>query len=439
MNLALLNPIERFSGRVCVVQATKKEEESCSFLDAIGRRSCGPLSRLTKNREVGKSKLRLKRIETAGRYATVRFDTLLWRDMHFNSRSSLSCLSSACMSLGMLLKAKFTPAVSSVQVQVMTLPPPPPPPSLSLSLSVSVSPCDQIREKESLPLNTTIRTSKRKFAKRGHQVQVSHSQHAVADSKKKKAELFPATSSCVLWISNDLRRVAALGKCMLSDATFVHSVWHFGCNKATKTKQWRRVGQSGRSGFMSTALWQYLLTMSTCLSMIQPVLQQTTNIWKIPAQTDLTCSGMLLQLCSGSDLRFCWSVPRSGAVSGWSLLPLCQKATKERTEDCSTAASQSGCVHLRSIKRARYATKHLRDTDSDYVMEKPSRCWLGAVPRYWKVVASCFQIVSFAENTSVPLAPRARISQPILLLFFFVFLLLNLSTKRCLRFFLFRL
>ena len=128
--LALLNPIERFSWGVCVVQATKKEEESCSFIDAIGRRSCGPLSRLTKNRQVGKPKVRLKRIETAGRYATVRFDTLLWRDMHFNSRSSLSCLSSASMSLGMLLKAKFTPAVSSVQS--LTLPPPP----LSLYLSV---------------------------------------------------------------------------------------------------------------------------------------------------------------------------------------------------------------------------------------------------------------------------------------------------------------
>ena len=161
--------------------------------------------------------------------------------------------------------------------------------------------------------------------------------------------------------------------------------------------------------------------MSTCLSMIQPLLQQTTNIWKIPAQTDLTCSGVLLQLCSGSDLRFCWSVPRSGAVSGWSPAPLLSESNqRNRTEDCSIAASQSGCVHLRSIERARYAAKHLRlrDTDCDYVMEKPSRCWLGAVPRYWKVVASCFQIVSFAENTSVPLAPRARISQPIRLLFF---------------------
>ena len=207
---------------------------------------------------------------------------------------------------------------------------------------------------------------------------------------------------------------------MLSDATFVHSVWHFGCNLATKTKQWRRVGQSGRSGFMSTALWQYLLTMSTCLSMIQPLLQQTTNIWKIPAQTDLTCSGMLLQLCSGSDLRFCWSVPRSSAVSGWSLLLFVRKQPKKQNrrllDCCIPVRLRTSAVH-RACEVCE-PTKHLRDTDSDYVMEKPSRCWLGAVPRYWKDVASCFQIVSFAENTSVPLAPWARISQPILLLFF---------------------
>ena len=60
----------------------------------------------------------------------------------------------------------------------------------------------------------------------------------------------------------------------------------------------------------------------------------------------------------------------------------------------------------------------VRDTDSDYVMRKPSRCWLGAVPRYWNVVASCFRFISLAENTSAALAPRAGISQPILLLFF---------------------
>ena len=61
----------------------------------------------------------------------------------------------------------------------------------------------------------------------------------------------------------------------------------------------------------------------------------------------------------------------------------------------------------------------LRDTDSDDdVTRKPSRCWLGAVPRYWNVVASCFRFISFAENTSAALAPRAGLSQPILLLFF---------------------
>ena len=96
-------------------------------------------------------------------------------------RSSLACLSSACIhvSLGMLLKAKFTPAVSSVQ----SLTPPP--------LSLSLPACDQIREKESLPLNTTIRASKRKFAKCGGPgLQGSHSQHAVADSKEKMQSFF---------------------------------------------------------------------------------------------------------------------------------------------------------------------------------------------------------------------------------------------------------
>ena len=126
---------------------------------------------------------------------------------------------------------------------------------------------------------------------------------------------------------------------------------------------------------------------------------------------------MLLQLCSGPSILV---ISSTIWCSFWLISAplLSERNQRNRTEDCSIAASQSGCVHLRSIERARYATMHLRDTDSDYVMEKPSRCWLGAVPRYWKVVASCFQIVCFAENTSVPLAPRARISQPILLLFF---------------------
>ena len=77
-----------------MVRATKNEEESCSFLDAIGRRSCGPLSRVAKNTHVGKPKLRLKRSETAGGYATVRFVTLLSLALQltFESRSSLLCM-----------------------------------------------------------------------------------------------------------------------------------------------------------------------------------------------------------------------------------------------------------------------------------------------------------------------------------------------------------
>ena len=108
--------------------------------------------------------------------------------------------------------------------------------------------------------------------------------------------------------------------------------------------------------------------MSTCLSMIQPLLQQTTNIWKIPAQTDLTCSGMLLQLCSGPSILL---ISSTIWCSFWLIsAPLLSESNQGTgTEDCSIAASQSGCVHLRSIERARYATKHLRDTDSDYVME----------------------------------------------------------------------
>ena len=84
------------------------------------------------------------------------------------------------------------------------------------------------------------------------------------------------------------------------------------------------------------------------------------------------------------------------------------------------------CVELWSIECVR---DKVRDTDSDYVMRKPSRCWLRAIPRYWKVVASCFRFISFAENTSAALAPRAGISQPILLLFFFCFLALEFVYK----------
>ena len=91
-------------------------------------------------------------------------------------------------------------------------------------------------------------------------------------------------------------------------------------------------------------------------------------------------------------------------------------SSAKRLASCSACACKMHrCVELWSIECVR---DKVRDTDSDYVMRKPSRCWLGAVPRYWNVVASCFRFISFAENTSAALAPRAGISQPILLLFF---------------------
>ena len=123
------SPIKSFSWRGCEVQATKNKEESCSFLDASGRRSCGPLSGLAKNKHVGKPKLRLKRIETAGRYATVRFVTLLWLALQLTFESRLSLL---CMHIvghvaerEVHASGKFCSIISD-----------PPPPSLSLSLPV---------------------------------------------------------------------------------------------------------------------------------------------------------------------------------------------------------------------------------------------------------------------------------------------------------------
>ena len=99
-----------------MVQAMKNRRTCFPFLTPLQLGAAPAATRgMAKKRHVGKSKLRLKRqrIETAGRFASVRF--VISSDLHFNSRSSLACLSSACISLGMQLKAKFTPAVSSVQ------------------------------------------------------------------------------------------------------------------------------------------------------------------------------------------------------------------------------------------------------------------------------------------------------------------------------------
>ena len=89
------------------------------------------------------------------------------------------------------------------------------------------------------------------------------------------------------------------------------------------------------------------------------LLQQTTNVRKIPAQTDMTCSGVLLQLCSRPSILL---ISSTIWCSFWLISATLLSGSnrrKNRRENCSTAASQSGCIHLGSIERARYATKHL--------------------------------------------------------------------------------
>ena len=145
---------------------------------------------------------------------------------------------------------------------------------------------------------------------------------------------------------------------------------------------------------------------------------------------------------AGATFCFYAYQPARDPAQIWAFLGLKSVKLEERTEEKTARLlhpNQVAYVHLRSqsIERARYATKHLRDTDSDYVMKKPSRCWLGVVPRYWKVVASCFQNVGFAENTSASSLSTYFSTDSHTL--FFVFLLLTLSTKRCLRFLLFLL
>ena len=130
-------------------------------------------------------------------------------------------------------------------------------------------------------------------------------------------------------------------------------------------------------------------------------------------------TGPVLKCCSSSavDLRFGWSVPRSDAGSGWSLLLLCQRATKKEQKRKLLICRIPVWLRTSAVDWACNIRDQVPDTDSDYVMKKPLRCWLGAVPRYWKVVASAVFNLLVAENTSAPLAPWAGILQPALLLF----------------------
>ena len=152
---------------------------------------------------------------------------------------------------------------------------------------------------------------------------------------------------------------------MLSVATFVHFVWHFGCNEAQK----QNTKQNSGSVCVIWPLWVHvnctwtlsldnvylLVNDSTFASTNNKYLEDSHANWRDLLWPAVEC-------CSSSaiDLRFCWWGPRSGAVSGWSLLLFSvlseSNRRKNRSENCSTAASQSGCVHLGSIEGASYAT-----------------------------------------------------------------------------------
>ena len=107
---------------------------------------------------------------------------------------------------------------------------------------------------------------------------------------------------------------------------------------------------------------------------------------------------VLLQWSAAQALQWtfdsCWSVPRSGAGSGLISAPPLSASNqrKNRREVCWSAASQSGCVHLLSIEHARYATKHVRDTDSDFVMKKPSPVLAGSRS---EILECCSKLFSF--------------------------------------------
>ena len=179
------------------------------------------------------------------------------------------------------------------------------------------------------------------------------------------------------------------------------------------------------------------LTLSTCLSRNQPLLKQIFRSFPA-AQTDRTFSGVqLLQLCSRplillSSTMWC----RFWLIS----TPLLSESNqrKNNRENCWSAAFQSW-LRTSAVDWACGVRDQVRDTNSDYVMKKPWRWWLGAVPRYWKVVATCFQFISFAENTSAHLAPEQVFLNRFSYSFFYCFLALEFVYKTVSQIFVFRL
>ena len=83
-----------------------------------------------------------------------------------------------------------------------------------------------------------------------------------------------------------------------------------------------------------------------------------------------------------------------------------------------------GPLHLSAVDWPCKALDKASTRHRQWLCNEKSHCAVGAVPRYWKVVASCFQFIAFAENTSAALAARAsfflnRFSYSLFFFFFF--------------------
>ena len=100
--------------------------------------------------------------------------------------------------------------------------------------------------------------------------------------------------------------------------------------------------------------------------------------------------GVLLQLCSRPSILL---ISSTIWCSFWLIsTPLMSESNQRKNEKRKLLIC---CIPVwlrtSTVDWACEVRDHVRNTDSDYTMKTPSQCWLGAVPRYWKVVASCFQ------------------------------------------------
>ena len=147
----------------------------------------------------------------------------------------------------------------------------------------------------------------------------------------------------------------------------------------TKTKQWRRVGSCQLH--FDTISWQCLLAcrwFNLCFNK-QQIFGRFPRKQTWPAVE--CCSSSAVDRTFDSADQFHDLVQFLADLCSL----FCQKATKETEQKTARLLHPSQVAYICGPSSVRgYATKHLRDTDSDYVMEKPSRCWVGAVPRYWK-------------------------------------------------------